>query len=76
MTHPNQTIDVRCPGCGFSPIEEARYTPNTDMPRTREEVLDRFEVLGADEGNVLCPMCSCEFDPETGEMAEGEGEPE
>lgn len=61
-------VDIRCPSCDYSPVEEGRYASGTDMPRTREEALDCFEVGGADDGCVFCPMCSCEFNPDTGEQ--------
>lgn len=60
---------IRCPGCDYSPIDEARYTgplQNT-MPTTREELLDCFEVVGCDDGHVMCPKCVMEFNPDTGE---------
>jgi DNA-directed RNA polymerase subunit N (RpoN/RPB10) len=69
MTPP--AIDVRCPSCGYSPVEYARYTSQTDMPETREDVLDFFQVYGADEGCAFCPRCTCEFNTDTGELAPG-----
>lgn len=62
------SIDIRCPGCGYSPAEEARYTPYTDTPETREEVLDRYDVTGADDGCVFCPECATEFNIDTGKV--------
>ncbi len=55
--------DIYCPACDYSPLQYARYAWQTDIPRTREEVLDFFEVAGADEGYVFCPECSHEFKP-------------
>jgi DNA-directed RNA polymerase subunit RPC12/RpoP len=59
-------LDIRCPSCSYSPLEQGRYAAGTDMPRTREDVLDFYEVGGTDEGYLLCPKCSTEFDPNTG----------
>jgi hypothetical protein len=39
--------------------------PETTAPETRYDVLDFFEVAGADDGNVFCPKCCCEFNPDT-----------
>ena len=69
-------IDVSCPLCGYSPVkhtteqndraaamygEHAHLVCQATLPETREDVLDFFEVLGADEGCVFCPVCYCEF---------------
>ncbi len=57
--------DIRCPDCGYSPIDEASESGEgwgqTTAPTTREEALDFFDVLLADEGNVICQVCACEF---------------
>ena len=73
------TIDVCCPKCAYSPVKYVKERNDravafmaqdwTDPPETREDVLDFFEVGGADEGCIFCPACSCEFDAETGEIA-------
>ena len=79
------SIDVRCPSCDYSPVEYVRakreraivlfgecayLMPDwSDMPETRADVLDFFEVSGAGEGCVFCPVCSCEFNTTTGEIA-------
>lgn len=52
--------DVVCPGCGYSVMAQVQEGV-TDKPRTMEEVLDFFEVVGADEGCVLCPECAAMF---------------
>jgi hypothetical protein len=31
------------------------------VPELGEEELEYFEAGGADEGNVICPRCACEF---------------
>lgn len=69
------SIDVRCPSCRYSPVEHARERPDTDAPRTRDEVLDCYEVGGADDGCVFCPECACEFNTPTGEMPDAEPYP-
>ena len=53
--------DIRCPSCGFSPCEEARYTRHTSIPRDQDDVLDCFDVVGCDDGNIMCQECACEF---------------
>ncbi len=60
-------MDIICPACGFSPRNLARQEPekNTAL-RTREDELDYFEVLGCDDGNVMCPECACELGPDQG----------
>lgn len=60
--------DIVCPECGYSVVKHAKEDPQTDAPTTREEVLDFFEVGGADEGYVMCPVCACEFNPKTYEV--------
>lgn len=35
----------------------------------KQDDLEGFDVLGADDNNVFCTACHCEFDPETGEMS-------
>ncbi len=57
--------DIVCPGCGYSVMAQVKEGV-TDAPRTMEDVLDFFEVVGADEGCVLCAVCPCQFDPKTG----------
>lgn len=68
-------VVLRCPGCGYSPMDSVSPEPITMAERrrhpaceTREEALECFDVLGADEGCVFCPECACEFDPGTGEI--------
>lgn len=69
MTGPIETnpADVRCPECGYSPIDEARESGEgwdlTTEPTTREWALEFYDVLLADEGNVICQVCACEFRP-------------
>ncbi len=77
-------LDICCPDCGYSPLNEPRYilqdcktmaesakrfTPFLEP----KEPLDYFEVCGADEGNVICPVCSFEFRPlsETNRLCQG-----
>ncbi|MHA2067986.1 MAG: hypothetical protein ACXABY_26795 [Candidatus Thorarchaeota archaeon] len=63
---------LRCPECGYCPRGEAykqlkeeeaglRLRVLDDVPALGIEELDFFEVLGADEGNVICPRCACKF---------------
>jgi hypothetical protein len=63
-------IDIRCPGCGYSPVQSAITDPKlmSDIMRypvceTQDDVLDCFDVLGADEGNLICLECAREFNP-------------
>ena len=72
--------EIRCPGCGWSAVEDARTGPPvrdgdsfyTVQARERLLVVDPercdqlefFDVLGADFGNVFCTICSCEFNPD------------
>lgn len=63
---------IHCPECGYRPGGEVYtdclpYHPNyTDRPKTVEEELDFFEVCGAGEGGIICPVerCGCVFNPE------------
>lgn len=54
-----------CPDCGFCPATHETFGPYFGDVHPEEltpgERLDEFEVLGADEGNLICPLCSCEF---------------
>lgn len=66
---------LRCPECGWCPRAEAyKHLQKVDagevapwlaqwdeVPKYGLEELDCFEVLGADEGNLICPRCACEF---------------
>jgi len=57
-----------CPYCGYSPSDEVNDggpTVATDLPETWEEALDFFEVVGEDEGCVLCPKCWEEVEVES-----------
>lgn len=62
-------IDVRCPACGYSAIKDARRWPLTDVPETRDDSLEYFDVLGADDDCIFCPECTCEFNPGPGGIA-------
>lgn len=61
---------VVCPECHYSPVFEAYGNPRTDKPVTREESLDFYDTIGADEGCVFCNSCGCEFDSKTLEIRE------
>lgn len=53
---------LRCPGCGYCPAE--LDIPLTPMNFACDHELDYFDCAGADEGNLLCTQCSCEFSME------------
>lgn len=49
---------MRCPNCGWSPNERARYDVRWSIPETREDWLDEWEVSGTDSGQLMCPECA------------------
>ena len=67
MTH--DLIDVRCPNCGYSPLQEAincqdmqPHDPRfCSMPTCQDDITDAFEVCGCEEGEIQCPVCQTEF---------------
>lgn len=75
-TEPNKII--RCPGCGWSPVYLLPRRGVYGVPNLWESgdldwpvwmQLEFFDVLGCDEGNVMCRECACEFSLETGKAA-------
>ena len=55
-------IDVRCPDCDYSPLDASAVDPENNTPPTDQiDVLDAFDVMGADDGHVFCPECGMEF---------------
>lgn len=62
---------MKCPECKYDPVEAARANPLQNsalvtaegelQPDAEVYILDAFEILGADDGNVFCPRCGCEF---------------
>ena len=48
---------LKCPDCGFCPAERARYNSRWAAPETYLDELDDFDILGAEDGCLVCPEC-------------------
>ncbi len=61
MTHSNPADK--------SDTEGVLGLPTTCPKCGKVDVLDAFDVGGADRDNVFCTRCHCEFNPATGTVA-------
>lgn len=54
---------MQCPDCGSTEPtqEEIDGMARHNVGKLGSDPLDWWEVLGCDDGNVMCPSCSCEF---------------